>query len=134
MSQLTTAYYKNYKDLDLSFKVHPLYSDIVPVIELDAIRNSVKNILMTKPGERPFKPRFGCYLSDLLFENFDRFTEQAVIVTVENALKEFEPRIEVIEVRTNILEDNNSMDVFIEAEILNYQREVEIKLTLERIR
>ena len=134
MSQIITAYHDDYKDLDLSFKIHPLYSDIVPSIELDAIRNSVRNILMTKPGERPFKPRFGCNLSDLLFENFSPMIEMIVKSTVKDALALHEPRIKVIDVTTSLSPDNNSMDVFIEAEIVNYQREVEIKLTLERIR
>ena len=130
----TTAYYEHYKDLDLCFKIHPLYADVVPVIELDAIRNSVKNILLTQPGGRPFNPEFGCNLQSYLFENYDAFIGIEIQETVKVALRLFEPRIRVIDVTVIDNMQRNALEILINAEITNEQAEVEITVLLERVR
>ena len=131
---INSALFQTYKDLDLCFKIHPLYSDIVPIVELDALKNSIKNILLTRPGERPFQPRLGCALVDFLFEPMDIFTVNSIQDAIEYSIGLFEPRIELKEVIVEPNYDRNHYEVTIIGIITNYRKEVEISLVLERLR
>jgi len=125
---------EDYKDLDLSFKFHPAYADIVPVVELDAIKNAMRIILLTNPGEKPFKPDFGAGVSEYLFENFNPLVAEQIKFQAERAFKLYEPRIEVnnIDVIDNI--DRNALEITIQATIVNYEVEFEVTTLLERVR
>ena len=57
-----------FKDINLSFKRHPVTNDVVTITDEDAIKRSVKNIIFTTLGEKPFMPQFGSVISESLFE------------------------------------------------------------------
>jgi len=124
----------DYSDLSLLFKVHPKYADIIPVVGTEAIKNSIRNILMTKKGERPFNPIFGCNVSSYLFEMADSYTTAMIREEIFFALAEHEPRIKVQEVIVTDLPDSNSYDINITCLIVDSRVVADIKLTLERIR
>ena len=63
-----------YSDLDLSLTVHPDLRDIVPLTDIDAVKSSVRNLVLTNFNERPFQPALGSNLRGLLFEPADKFT------------------------------------------------------------
>jgi len=123
-----------YKDLDLALKPHPLFGDIRPVKDVDAIKNSIKNILLTKRGERPFNPRFGCDLTNYLFEPADRVTESLMRSEIEYSLGEQEPRIQINRVMIEDYPDRNSYAITINCFIINSQANVDLSLILERLR
>ena len=134
MGSKNSSLFYDYKDLDMCFKIHPLYSDIVPVIELDALKNSIKNILYTRPGERPFSPRFGCNLVDYLFEPMDNFTINSIKETIKYAINQYEPRLDLRSVTIVPNTDRNHYEVTIVGYITNVRDQVEISLVLERLR
>ena len=84
-----------YVDIDLDFKPNPIYDkgDIKLKKDTDAIEQSIRNILQTRQGERPFKSDFGGSINDMLFETPDNFNLAIMRVNVENDLKRFEPRV-----------------------------------------
>ena len=85
-----------YIDIDLDFKPNPLYEkgDIKLKKDNDAVEQSIKNILMTRQGERPFKSDFGGTINDMLFDDADdKFNLAVMRVSVENDVKKFEPRV-----------------------------------------
>ena len=82
-NESSTIVSKNlWKDLDLLFRVHPVTGDVVTRTDVEAVKRSVRNIVLTNKYERPFKPNFGTSLRELLFElntsrQLKRFREES---------------------------------------------------------
>jgi len=74
----------SYSDLDLNFRLHPNTSDIKPLTDLDAVKNSVTNLLLTNFGDRPFQPQVGSNITALLFEPADEFTAQSLKIEIKS--------------------------------------------------
>ena len=87
-----------YKDIDLNFIPHPSTGDLMVKSNAEAIKNSVKNLIMTKHYERPFHSEIGSSVSGLLFEianpGHTSILRQEIIDTITN----FEPRVELISI------------------------------------
>jgi|TARA_B110000908_G_scaffold150759_1_gene185002 phage baseplate assembly protein W len=99
---------KKYADLDIFFTPHPVTGDITVKTDTDAVRRSVRNIILTNKFERPFKPNFGGSLRDMLFELDTMPKIKRVQARIIKTLTTFEPRVEDVEV---LLEENDSNDV-----------------------
>jgi len=125
---------KPYTDLDLKFKPHPNFGDVVPTKDLVAIKNSVKNIVLTGYGERPFQPTFGSRVTQFMFENPDPITISLIKDEIINAIKRFEPRVAVQRVDVEDRSDNNAIFVSISVLVLSRQEIVDVELFLERTR
>lgn len=124
----------DYKDLDLDMFKNPKTKQLILKEGPDAIKRSVRNLIMTNFNERPFQPYIGSDVRKLLFENFTPVTtlnlEKAIISTLGN----FEPRIKLDNVNVTEDIDNNGFNVTIEYTILNKNLPVVTSLFLERIR
>jgi|TARA_B100001094_G_scaffold21013_1_gene17789 phage baseplate assembly protein W len=122
-----------YSDLDLFFRKHPITGDVVKKTDTDAIKRSVRNIVLTNKFERPFKPNFGGSIRQLLFElNTDRQINR-VKTTLAKEIMQLEPRVDnVVVVMTDT--DNNSVNMTVAYNIKNGRpnQEVEIKVTRTR--
>jgi len=129
-----TGLVQEYKDLSLAFKLHPEFGDVRPVKDLNAIKNSVKNILLTKKGERPFNPLLGCNLKKYLFEPADGFTKNAIEHEIRTSIGEQEPRVKIIDLIVAYNADKNSYEITITVSIVGSSRELDIELYLERLR
>lgn len=131
--------FSEYKDLNLAFKINPLASadgrgDIRPVKDINAIRNSIKNILLTRKGERPFNPLFGCNLKDYLFEPADPITTASMRSEIYETLGNQEPRVKVKEVAIENYADRNAYAITITVLIVNTQQQVDVEFYLKRVR
>jgi phage baseplate assembly protein W len=84
-----------YKDLDLAFSQSAVSSDVSKKYDVNAVKQSLRNILLTNYYERPFKPDFGTPIGGLLFEPADELTLIAVEKSVEQAVVRYEPRVKV---------------------------------------
>ena len=84
-----------YSDLDVMFVAHPISGDIAIKKDSDAVKRSVRNILLTNNYERPFKPNFGANLRGLLFELADDMTKFEIRNQITEALEMLEPRVRV---------------------------------------
>ena len=60
-----------YKDLSMTFKQNPLNNDLIALRNENAIARSIRNIVLTYPGEKFFNQNFGSQVSRLLFDNLD---------------------------------------------------------------
>lgn len=125
---------RQYSDLDVLFQPHPLNSDIVPLKDLDAIKRSVLNLILTDKGERPFQPNIGGNIRSLLFEPADQFTIALIKSSIKDVLNKFEPRVEVKNIAIQDNSDRNAYFITLTVNIVSIDEEVEINLTLERIR
>ena len=98
-----------YSDIPISFTAHPITGNVKKSINRDAVKNSVRNIILTNHGERFFKPKFGGNVTSQLFENASKFTEFNTARSIRIALQNYEPRAEVINVRVDTDPDNNNL-------------------------
>jgi len=122
-----------YTDLDLSFNIHPILKDIVPVSDLDAVRNSIKNLVLTSFYERPFHPEIGSTIGGLLFEPANLFTGLAIKNEIERVIQKFEPRVNDVTVQVIDESDNNSYLITVGFNVL-YDTKSEIQFYLNRLR
>tara|TARA_B100000212_G_scaffold303167_1_gene249848 strand:+ start:16512 stop:16955 length:444 start_codon:yes stop_codon:yes gene_type:complete len=123
-----------YSDFDLSFIKHPNTKDVTILKDIDSVKQSVKNLVLTGKGERPFQPRLGSDIRKLLFEPVDEFTaldiEEQVRVTIDN----FEPRIKINKLDVISEPDNNRFKLSLEFQMITSLASGDLTFYLERIR
>lgn len=130
----TTARTKAFSDLNLKLTLHPVRKDIMPLKDDAAIKNSVKNILLTNFFERPFQPDLGANLRSLLFEPADAITRVAIRDSVKNKLIEKEPRIEDVTVIVENDDANNAYKLTIGFNIKQIEKTETVEIILKRLR
>ena len=108
---------KAFKDINLSFKRHPVTNDLVVIKNEDAIKQSVKNIIFTILGEKPFLPLFGSKLNSALFELDTNFNETKISDEISSILLNNEPRISNILVSVSNPQDSHELNVTIQYDI-----------------
>ena len=108
---------KAFKDINLSFKRHPVTNDLVVIKNEDAIKQSVKNIIFTILGEKPFLPLFGSKLNSALFELDTNFNETKISDEISSVLLNNEPRISNVLVSVSNPSDSHELNVTIQYDI-----------------
>ena len=107
-----------FKDINLSFKRHPVTNDVVTIRNEDAIKRSVKNIIFTILGEKPFEPNFGSVINESLFDLNTSLNEIRVSDEIKQSLLNYEPRIDNIDVTVTVTPDTNEMNCTVQYEIV----------------
>ena len=107
-----------FKDINLSFKRHPVTNDVLTIRDEDAIKRSVKNIVFTILGEKPFEPDFGSVINDSLFDLNTNLNEIRVSDEIKTSLINFEPRIENIKVTVRVMPDSNELNCTVQYDIV----------------
>ena len=107
-----------FKDINLSFKRHPVTNDVVTIRDEDAIKRSVKNIIFTILGEKPFEPNFGSVINESLFDLNTSLNEIRVADEISASLRNYEPRISDIDVTVTVAPDTNEMNCTVQYEIV----------------
>jgi phage baseplate assembly protein W len=130
---LTVTKRRDFSDLSLNAILHPNKKDLLPLKDVDAIKQAVKILVLTNFGERPFEPFFGGNVTAQLFENTDPYTAQALKDSVNRVLKK-EPRIFVNDVIINFQPDNNAIGIIIYFIIIGAEEIETLTLTLNRTR
>ena len=124
-----------YKDLNLNFTVNPVTSDVTTVTDVNAVKRSVRNLLLTNHYDRPFHPEIGSNIQALLFENFGPITGNQLTRTIEEMIANFEPRARVESVECFPLPDTNTYDIRIYFYVENLPAELhEFQTILEAVR
>jgi len=125
-----------FKDINLSFKRHPVTNDVVTIRNEDAIKRSVKNIIFTILGEKPFEPNFGSVINDSLFELDTTLNQVRISDEITQSLNSYEPRIDNIEVTVQIYADSNELNCTVQYDIVGIPaptQEVEVLLFPARV-
>ena len=107
-----------FKDINLSFKRHPVTNDVLTIRNEDAIKRSVRNIIFTILGEKPFEPNFGSVINNSLFDLSTNLNEVRISDEIEQSLLNYEPRIDNLEVTTSIYPDSNEVNCTIQYDIV----------------
>ena len=127
---------RTFKDINLSFKRHPVTNDLVTIRDEDAIKRSVKNIIFTILGEKPFQPRFGSVINNSLFELNTNLSEISISDDIKSSLNNHESRIVNIDVSVSIFSDTNEMSCTVQYDIVGIPaptQEVDVLLFPARV-
>ena len=125
-----------FKDINLSFKRHPVTNDVVTIRNEDAIKRSVRNIIFTILGEKPFEPNFGSVINESLFDLNTNLNEIRVSDEIRSSLLIYEPRINNVDVDVTIAPDTNEMNCTVQYDIVGIPaptQEVDVLLFPARV-
>ena len=111
---------KPWRDLDLSLKIHPIRKDIIPLKDDVAIKNAVKNLLISNFFERPFQDDLGANLRGLLFEPAGFITEIQLRDNIRTVLNKYEPRVRVTNIDITDLSQQNAYKIIVNFKIKEY--------------
>ena len=130
----TIAREETYKDLDFTFKQNPNTNDVGIKKDNASISQSVLNILSTNHGERPFNYFFGANLRAYLFENMSNITAANMSTSINLALKNYEPRIEVLNTNIQARADENEVNITVTGRVRSTNEIIDVATTIERLR
>jgi phage baseplate assembly protein W len=125
---------RTFSDLDLNFTKHPVTKDVVRKFDEEAIKASVKNLVLTQNYERPFHSEIGSQIRGLLFEPATPLLSVMLKRAITDTIINFEPRVKLNEVLVTVSPDNNEVYVSIHFTIINTIRPVSVDLILTRTR
>lgn len=107
-----------FKDISLSFDMHPITKDILVLKNEDAIKRSIRNIIQTMPSERFFNPTFGSDVKTSLFEFVDFGTASLLQTQIEIAIDNYEPRVDKVKVEVVPNPDENNFEITVVFDII----------------
>ena len=119
-----------YKDLNLNFTANPVTGDVAMVTDVNAVKRSVRNLLLTNHYDRPFHPEIGSNVPALLFENVGPITGNQLQRAIEEMIGNFEPRARVTAVECSPVAESNSYNVVINFYVENLPAELQTFQTL----
>jgi len=126
---------RQYRDLDLFFTKKSGSDDISKITDIEAVKRSIRNLVLTNFYEKPFHPEIGSGIRDMLFENMTPITAVVLARKVEDVIENFEPRARLISVRSLPNLDRNEYEVTIEFFVVNTPTElVDMTVFLEVLR
>lgn len=124
----------DYTDLDLDFTRNPGTGDIIKKVGVEAIKRSVRNLVLTNFYERPFQSHIGSNAQKLLFENITPVTAVNLQNAIRETIENFEPRIKIISITIKIVPENNGYDATLAFSISNRLEPVVTGMFLRRLR
>ncbi len=127
-----TSRIKGWKDLDLSLTLHPIRKDIIPLKDDNAIKNAVKNLLITNFYERPFSRDIGANLRALLFQPADVITEIAMKENIKRVIKKYEQRVVTTGIDINFVD--NDVQILVQFKIKEFDSNESVEIVLRRLR
>lgn len=123
-----------FSDLDFNFQPHPVTGDLVVRYDENAIKQSLKNLIMTRNYERPFHSEIGSPVRELLFDLITPMTSLMVRRAIIDLVSNFEPRVVLTDVDVIASPENNSLYVSINFRIVNTEKPLTLDFVLERTR
>tara|TARA_R100001463_G_scaffold15954_1_gene41438 strand:- start:707 stop:1120 length:414 start_codon:yes stop_codon:yes gene_type:complete len=123
---------RGFKDLATSFNANPSTGDFGVVKNENAIKQSVRNLILTMFGERPFQPNIGSKVRALLFEPWDPFSVDSMKSEIYNVISRLEPRVVCTGVSVRDDSDLNSVQISIDYTIVGQQEIQNVDFLLER--
>ena len=123
-----------FSDFNTSLAIHPDKKDLALKTDVDAVKQSIKNLVLTNKMERPFQPGIGCDVRKMLFENFTSATVAMTKEMIVEVLEAHEPRCNLLNVKATVDEDNNALYLTIVFSVINSSNVETVDLVLERVR
>jgi phage baseplate assembly protein W len=122
-----------YQDLDLTFSVTAT-KDVAKRLDVNAVKQSIKNLLFIRKGEKLFRPEIGSDLQRILFEPMDFLTVDLLRDVISETIQKFEPRVRIENIEIIPDYDTNSYDLTLYFYVIGIYTPVTFNLTLQRLR
>ncbi len=116
---------KGFKDISAVFEVNPLNDDLIALKNTNAISRSIRNLIFTVPGDKPFNPTLGCRVSEMLFDPMDKITTSAIKSEIEETIRNYEPRVNLNKVIVNEDYDDNQYNVIINYTVIGIEADAQ---------
>jgi phage baseplate assembly protein W len=126
----------SYRDFDLSFRCHPVTGKLIIKKEDEAVKQSVKNLVLTNKYERPFRPEFGGDVRSRLFDLYTGFTQMDYQDLISTAIKNYEPRVllEDNSVEVKNYTDQNALGITIRFKVISSLSDLSLDINLNKVR
>ena len=121
-----------FKDIAMAFGRNPFTDDANVVKNENAIKQAIRNLILTTPGEKPFQPITGSNVRSLLFEPLDMFTVETLRDEIINTITQNEPRVTLTDVDVLPIYDGNKINVTVEYKVVGQPIIEEISFVLQR--
>ena len=123
---------RSFKDFSVNFARNPFTDDLSVVHNDNSIKQAVKNIILTSPGEKPFQPLVGSSVNRLLFEPLDAFTADTIAEEIRTTINQYEPRVKLTNVEVTPIKEGNKLTVSLEYKIVGLPIVETIEFVLQR--
>ena len=123
---------RSFKDFSVNFDKNPFTDDLSVVNNDNSIKQAIKNLILTAPGEKPFQPLVGSSVSQLLFEPLDAFTADTIMEEITLTINQYEPRVKLTNVDVTPIFEGNKLNVTIEYQIVGLPIVETIEFVLQR--
>jgi len=123
-----------FSDLDSLFIPNPITRQLARNTNREAVKESVRNLILTNYFERPFKSDIGCSIRSFLFELWSQATKQQMENAVREVIRNYEPRADLIDVLVQDYSEQNAISVTVAFMVRNDVVPVELNVILERVR
>ena len=133
LTTITTSRTRSYSDIDLSFTAKAS-GDIFKKSHGAAVKQAVKNLLLTNFSEKPFIPNYGGDLNAMLFRLSTEIDDDHLEDDIIKAIETYEPRAEVLNINTIISPDSNEVRVTVTFKVISTQEETSVEINLTRLR
>jgi phage baseplate assembly protein W len=124
----------DFRDLDLDFIMNPSTKDVSRKIGVEAIKRSVRNLVLSNFYDRPFRSYLGSNAQKILFDNINPLTANFLSDAIREVIRNYEPRVTIKTINVQVSADNNGYVANITFTINNNDQPVQIQLFLERLR
>lgn len=125
---------RKYKDFDMSFKRHPVTGDIGSKSDIEAIKQSVRNLIRTSPYDRKFHPEIGARIKGILFRDVSSLSVRMLKRMVTEVIDNHEPRVRVTKVTVSTNDDMTQYKVVVVFRVVNVPNPITVSTMLSRIR
>ena len=125
---------KRYSDFALSFKMSPVTGNISKVTDAQSVKQSLKTLILTNQGERFHRKLLGSTIQGMLFDMIDSITANMIKTSIEECIRNFEPRVDTLQIQVIPDEANQQYKVNIIFRIINIPETQQLDLTLKRVR
>ena len=123
---------QGFKDIAIAFGKNPFTDDANVVKNDNAIKQAIKNLVLTTPGEKPFQPLTGSSVNDLLFEPLDPFTADTLRDEIINTINQYEKRVRLENVWLQPINDRNQLNITIEYQVFGQSITESFSFVLQR--
>lgn len=130
---LITTRSRLFRDIDLTFANRPS-GDVYKKTEAAAVKQAVKNLILTNYNEKPFRPDYGAGIQGLLFELADEETADDINIQIRQAIENYEPRARVLSLKVQAYPDNNNVLITLEFQVRNTEEIVVLETSIARLR
>ena len=125
---------KRFRDLDLDFERHPVSGDVTMKNNVEAIKRSVRNLVLTNTHEKKFHPEIASGVRNLLFENFTPIVKVKLERNIRTLIDDYEPRVVLDDVTVFFVERDNRLEVSVRFEVVGQPGTADLTFPLERVR